>query len=163
MRARYREVEAYLLGVASLLERHGVVLRDPADGEDLVIREDPTGALSFALVGDLPDAPGAAPAEIAIREQFRPVGPDQYERTGYAHELLDRPRDCRRALHLHSPEWFEREFLVVVHEHCERPIGRSACDHYEGSPVGDAYAGVLALMAIWVGDVPDCSALRCLG
>jgi hypothetical protein len=101
-------------------------------------------------------------AEIGVREEFRPVGPDLYERSRYEYELLDLARDYRRSFHLHFPEWFEREFLVVVHEHCERPVGRVDCEHYEGAPIKDAYAGISVLMEVWTGETPECTDLRCL-
>ena len=58
-------------------------------------------------------------------------------------------------------QWFERRYLVVVHEHCERPLGDAACDHYEGSPIRDGYAGVMVLIDAWT-DEPGCFELRCL-
>jgi hypothetical protein len=53
--------------------------------------------------------------------------------------------------------------MVVVHEHCEQPVGHAVCPHYEGSPIRDAYAGIVALMRVWTDPAPDCSNLRCLG
>lgn len=162
MRATYQELAEYLGTVAGLLERYGVVLRTPID-EALTLLEDAEGRLSFELVGDLPEGPGAARSEIAVRELFLPIGFDLYDRHLYEYELIDYARDYRRAFHLHFPSWFEQKFLVVVHEHCERPVGHAACEHYEGSPIRDAYAGVRVLMDTWTGPTPDCSQLRCLG
>jgi hypothetical protein len=162
MRGTYGEIAEYLAGVAALLERFGATLRLPV-GADFELLEDRSGELSFELLGDLPDGADPARAEIAVREAFRPVGVGRYERTLYEYELVDRERDYRRALHLHFPKWFQRRYLVVVHEHCERPVGRAECEHYEGTPIKDAYAGVVALMGIWTGPTPDCSTLRCLG
>jgi len=152
-------VEDYLREVAELIERHGISIR--GDG-DVPLLEDRTGSLSFELVGDLPDGHSPARSEVIVREAFEPDGEHGYVRSLYEYELIDRERGFRRGYHLHSPEWFERRFLVVVHEHCERPIGRVDCDHYEGTPVRDAFAGVLALIEAWTGDPPDCSTLRCL-
>ena len=162
MRGTYEEIAEYVSGVAALLERFGATLRLPF-GTDLELLEDPSGQLSFELLGDLPDGADPARSEVALREAFHPVGVGLYERTLYEYELVDRERDYRRALHLHFPEWFHRRFLVVVHEHCERPVGHTECEHYEGSPIKDAYAGVVALMGIWTGPTPVCSELRCLG
>lgn len=108
--------------------------------------------------------PGGAstPSVVEIRETWVEDGAGAFERAEYVYELIDRERDFRRGYHLHDRDWFERRFLVVVHEHCERPIGLSACDHYEGTPVRDAFAGILALIDAWTGDPPDCSTLRCL-
>jgi hypothetical protein len=162
MRGSDRELEAYVLKVANLLERFGGALRLPADDTDLEVFEDDAGGLSFELGADLPRELGSPRSEIVIRETFDSVGPGAYERSGYEYELIDRARGYRRAFHLHDPEWFERRFLVVVHEHCERPIGSQRCSHYEGAPIRDAYAGIYALIDTWIADPPDCSRLRCL-
>ncbi|HET7026101.1 MAG TPA: hypothetical protein VFI28_00260 [Candidatus Limnocylindrales bacterium] len=90
------------------------------------------------------------------------IGADTFERAEYVYELLDHERNIRRAFHPHDAEAFIRRFQVVVHEHCEHPIGSSVCDHYEGSPVRDAFAGVRLLVDAWAGETPDCSALVCL-
>lgn len=161
MRASYDGCAEYLARVAALLERCGVELR-LSKGDDLDLLEDDDGVLSFEILGDLPDRTRPASARVEIREEFRPVAPDLYERSRYEYELLDRARDFRRACHLHFSEYFERRFLVVVHEHCERPIGQIDCDHFEGSPIRDAYAGVTNLMDTWTGEPPDCRSLRCL-
>ena len=67
----------------------------------------------------------------------------------------------RRAFHLHDPEVFLRRFLVLVHEHCERPIGTSHCDHYAGLPMRDSREGIGRILAAWT-DGFDCHALTCL-
>lgn len=160
MRGTTTSVERYLLEVANLVERLGITIRgDP----DIPLLEDRDGGLSFEFSGDLPDGQDPARAEIIIREAFQQDGPDRYLRARYEYELIDRERDVRRAFHLHDPDWFGRRFLVVVHEQCERPIGAVDCEHYEGTPVRDAFAGVLALIDAWTGDPPDCSTLHCLG
>lgn len=162
MRLNYEQCEDYLARVAALLEGFGVALSRPAAGEDLVLEESQRGALSYQLRGELADPDGGVPARVEIREQFTPMRPDVYERTRYEYELRDEARGYRRAFHLHSPESFMNAYLVVVHEHCERPIGRSQCEHYEGSPVKDAFAGARTLMGAWADDPPDCGRLRCL-
>lgn len=163
MRGRYQDLAEYLVKVADLLERYGVILQRPANHRSLPFLEDDAGDLSYELVGDLPGGASSARTEVAVRERFLRVGVDLYTRALYEYELIDHAQDYRRAFHLHSPDWFERRFLVVVHEHCERPIGNERCEHYEGSPIRDAYAGVITLMDIWTGPAPDCSQLRCLG
>lgn len=161
MRATYDEIASYLANLAGLMERHGILLRPSVDGEDLIIGETADGSLSFELLGDLPH--GVEPASrISVREAFAHVAPGRYERSRYEYELLDVARDYRRAFHLHSPDWFERTHLVVVHEHCERPIGRVDCEHFEGTPIKDGYAGIGVLMTAWTGAPPDCSTLPCL-
>jgi hypothetical protein len=162
MRATYEACANDLEQVARLLEQYGVVLSKPADGEDLELAEDDAGILNYELCGELPDGNSPALARIEVREEFRPVGSDLYERTRYEYELLDKARNYRRAFHLHFPEAFVRAYQVVVHEHCERPIKTVNCHHYEGSPIKDAFAGVHALMGVWTGEAPDCRRLRCL-
>jgi hypothetical protein len=154
-------VDDYVSRVAELLERCGVALSRPGPGEPVEVLEADDGSLSFELIGSLPDGPAPAPSTLEVRERFRAVAGELFERDGYEYELVDRARDLRRAFHHHDPEWFERRYLVVVHEHCEQPIGETACDHYHGAPIRDAYAGVMALIDAWTG-APGCSRLRCL-
>lgn len=163
MRGDYVEVVGYLVRIVALMERYGIAIRLPKGTDELEILENPPGDLSFELLGDLSDSATPSRAEIVVRERFDRVGPDQYARAGYEYEVLDRERGYRRSFHLHDPEWFQREFLVVVHEHCESPIGHGSCKHYEGSPIKDACAGVEVLMDVWTGPAPDCSRLSCLG
>lgn len=161
MRGTSDAIEDYLVALATLLERLGVTILGQASG-DVELLEDARGQLSFELTGALPTEPGATRSTITVREAFEPIEPDRYARIQYEYELLDGARDYRRAFHLHFPEWFRQRYLVVVHEHCERPIGRVTCDHFEGSPIKDAFAGVLALMDAWADEAPDCADLRCL-
>jgi len=162
MRATAAAIDRYVRQTAELLERYGVLLSSPANGATIEIVEAPSGALSWELRGELPDGDALFRAAVAIREEFRPVGGGWYERSRYEYELVDRARDLRRAFHLHVPEWFERTHLVVVHEHCERPIGTIRCPHYEGSPVRDSFEGIARLMDAWTADPIDCADLRCL-
>lgn len=154
-------VDDYASRVALLLERYGVVLTKPAPGEPVEVLEADDGSLSFELAGSLPDGRLPALATLEVREHFAAIAEDCYERDGYEHELTDRERSFRRAFHLHDPEWFERHFLVLVHEHCEQPLGDAACPHYAGAPIRDGYAGVLVLLDAWMGE-PTCSLMTCL-
>ncbi len=162
MRLSSEECGDYLGRVARLLEQFGLILSKPAEREDLVLEKSKTGVLSYELCGELADPDGGVPAHIEIREEFTSIRPDVYERTRYEYELRDEARGYRRAFHLHFPDSFMRTYLVVVHEHCERPIGTVKCEHYEGSPVKDAFAGAQTLFDAWTGDPPDCRSLRCL-
>jgi hypothetical protein len=162
MRVTYEACANHLEQVARLLEQCGVVLSKPADGEDLELTEDDAGALNYELGGELPDGDSPALARIEVREEFKHVGSDLYERTSYEHELLDKARNYRRAFHLHFPEAFVRAYQVVLHEHCERPIKTVNCHHYEGAPIKDAFAGVRAPMGGWTVEASDCRRLRCL-
>ena len=155
-------VDDYASRLIDLLERWGVVLTKPAFGEPAEILEADDGSLTFELIGSLPDGRAPALATIAMRERFQAIADDRFERAGYEYELLDHERDFRRAFHLHDPEWFEHNYLVLVHEHCERPVKHVACAHYSGLPVHDGYAGVVTLFDAWTDDPPVCSKLRCL-
>jgi hypothetical protein len=154
-------VDDYASRLVELLERCGVVLTKPAPGKLVDVLEADDGSLSFELIGSLPDGHQPALSTLELRERFHPIEFDRYERAGYEYELLDHERDFRRAFHLHDPEWFERNYLVLVHEHCERPIKHVTCTHYHGSPVRDAYAGVVALIGAWTDEPPVCSKLLC--
>lgn len=145
-----------------MLERRGVVLAlEP--GESLVLDEAPSGTLSFELRGSLPDGRTPPLSTIEVRERWRRLAPNIAERWEYEFELLDHERDVRRAFHLHDSDYFVRNFEVVVHEHCERPMGRAQCPHHAGSPVLDGYRGVDLLLGMWMDPiVPDCEAVECL-
>lgn len=160
MRLTDASLDDYVLDVANLLERYGVAL-DVAD-EELVIEVAGTGARTFDLRGYLPDSRLPSRATVVLRETWIPDGPGALERMEYVYELLDHQRDFRQAHHLHDRDVFVRRFSVVVHQHCERPIGNIDCAHYEGSPIRDGFAGVVALVNAWTADPPECSDLRCL-
>jgi dihydrofolate reductase len=102
-------LEGYLSRVAELLERYGVVL-DLEPTAPLVLEESPSGAMSFALRGFLPDGRTPPLAVLEIRERWRRLGPDQVERWEYEFELLDHERGVRRAFHLHHADEFIRRF-----------------------------------------------------
>jgi hypothetical protein len=40
-----------------------------------------------------------------------------------------------------NPDYFAREFAVVVHEHCEERLGEPTCRHHYGLPI-DAYEAI---------------------
>ncbi len=155
-------VDDYVARLVELFERYGVALTKPGPGDSAEILEADDGSLSFELIGALPDGRQPPRSTIEIRERFHPTEAGRFERVGYGYELIDHERDFRRAYHLHDPAWFERQHLVVVHEHCERPINAVACRHYQGSPIRDGYSGALALIDAWMAEPPDCSELRCL-
>lgn len=160
MRLGAAEVDEYVVRLVELLERYGVVLSQPPADADIEVLEADDGSLSFELIGGLPDGRQPPLATLELREEFRP-DKQGYRRARYEFEVIDRERDFRRAFHLHSPEWFAREYLVVVHEHCERPIGHVRCAHYQGSPISDGYQGVRVLLETWLADPPDCRLLPC--
>lgn len=146
--------------VAERLERFGGLL---VHQEDLLVRESPGSGLWFELRAALPSARASGRAIAVVRELWRTAPPNLLERREYEYELLDHDRDFRRAWHLHDHDFFVDRYRVVVHEHCESPIGSIACDHYAGEPVRDAFAGVELLLDAWVDpNPPDCRALTCL-
>ncbi|MDQ3476194.1 MAG: hypothetical protein M3492_07650, partial [Actinomycetota bacterium] len=120
-------------------------------------------SLSFELRGFLPDAHQPPRSVLELREVWQPTESGVLERRDYAYELLDQERGYRRAFHLHDRDWFADHFDVVVHEHCEQPIGTAPRDHVAGHPVRDGFRAAELLMAIWVDPVvPDSAALPCL-
>lgn len=162
MRLSIADLEDYLARIADLLERHGVVL-DFEPTAPVVLEESPSGAMSFSLRGFLPDGRIPPLSVLEVRERWRRVAPDELERSEYEYELLDHERGFRRGFHLHDSEDFIRRFNIVVHEHCERPIGTAPCAHIEGSPVRDGYRGVELLLEIWMDPgLPDCAGMICL-
>lgn len=149
-------LDTYLASVAGLLDRYGF---DVADGA-LAIDQAP-GARRLGVRARLPG--GSSQAVVELRETWVEAGAGTFERAEYVYELIDRERDFRRAWHLHDPGFFARHFRVLVHEHCERPIGTAFCDHYAGRPVRDAFAGVDLIVDAWTDPIePDCGALHCL-
>jgi hypothetical protein len=153
----------YLANVAQLIERYGVVL-DLQSDDNLAIEESPSGSLSFEIRGFLPGGNEPPRSILALREIWRSDPASSYfERSEYEYELIDRQRDLRRAYHLHDASVFIKRFHVVVHEHCERPIGHGRCPHFAGSPVRDAFHGVELLVGAWTDPSgADCRGLKCL-
>lgn len=153
-------LEDHVAQVIALIERCGAVLER---AEDTWIHELPNGVRRYALEASLPGVDAADASTLRVRERWHRVAHDLFERADYEYELRDRERGVRRALHLHDRDWFVDRHQVVVHEHCERPIGVAPCAHIEGSPVRDAFAGVMRLIEIWTNpELPDCAALPCL-
>ena len=103
-------------------------------------------------------------SQVHLRERWtRPFRDHAWRLVAYAYGLLDEERDVRFALHLHDQDWFIDTYRVVVHEHCESPIGSVRCKHYAGAPVADGYQAVDRLLEIWTSDTPlDCAAHVCL-
>ena len=161
MRLTSAALDDYVADLAELAERYGITL-DLTDGESLTIQVEASGARRFTLLGALPAGRQSVSASVELAETWRPVGKDGYERSIYRYELLERQRDFRRAFHRHDEDFFARRYGVVVHEHCEVPIGAAPCAHLFGPPVRDGYRAVELLMSAWVADAPDCASLPCL-
>jgi len=152
--------ELYLTNVAELIERHGISLTRPGPGEDLELVSTEKG-VAYELIGLMPH-PDVPSAQIEVRESLAPIGGGWYRTSSYEYELIDPVRDYRRAFHFHDAGWFVDRYQVAVHEHCEQPMGDIACEHYAGSPVRDAYAGVTMLIAAWIEGPINCATLDCL-
>jgi hypothetical protein len=155
-------LEDYLAQIAQLLERFGVVL-DLEPTESLVLDVSASGTMSFRLRGFLPDGRKPPLSVLEIRERWRPVAADVLERWEYEFELVDHERGFRRAFHLHDSDYFVRHFHVVVHDHCENPIGFARRAHMAGNPVLDGYRGVSLLIEAWMDpSPPECDEMPCL-
>lgn len=117
-----------------------------------------------SIRGDLPGSGIPKSSQVDITERWmRPFRDRPWRLVEYAYELLDQERDVRFALHLHDQDWFVDNFRVVVHEHCESPIGTVRCRHYVGDPVADGFEAVDRLLEVWTRDAQlDCAALTCL-
>jgi len=99
---------------------------------------------------------------VVIQEVWEPAADEQYERVGYAYDLIDHAQQRRRAFHAHDVPKFIAEFDVVTHEHCEESLGAPACEHYYGLPV-DAYDAVRRFTMLWGQPDPlGCENLRCM-
>lgn len=121
-------------------------------------------AASVSIAADLPGSGTPRSSELRFTERWTRAYLDQpWQLSQYAYELLDYERDTRVALHLHDAAWFIDTYRVVVHEHCERPIGHPTCRHYAGIPVSDSIDAVDRMLEIWTRDPPpDCGASVCL-
>ncbi len=117
-----------------------------------------------SIRGDLPGSGIPRSSELHLREHWvRPFRDQPWRLVRYAYELLDHERDVGFALHLHDQDWFVDTYRVVVHEHCESPIGSVRCPRYAGDPVVDGYHAVDRLLEVWTRDAPlNCAALVCL-
>lgn len=154
------ELDEYVANLGRLAERYGITL-DLPDGAAVTIDIERDLVRRFEMVGFLPDGELPPKAIVEISETWPAVG-NAFERSAYRYELIDRERGFRRAFHWHDERDFQRRFGVVVHEHCESPIGHAPCAHYFGAPARDGYRAVELLVAAWVADPPDCTVLPCL-
>lgn len=161
MQLKSPELDDYVADLALLAERYGITL-DLAPDEALAVEIERDGALRFNLTGVLPDGRRPSAAVVQVGEKWRPVENDRYERSAYRYELIDVGRNFRRGFHRHDDGAFERRFGVVVHEHCESPIGDAPCAVFLGPPVRDGYRAIVLLVSTWLADTPDCAALPCL-
>jgi hypothetical protein len=160
VRQTARELDVYVAELADQAERYGIAL-EPEAGDAVVIEIQPDLARRFSIVGFVPAGRHLVGARLEVSERWAPRG-QAFERSAYRYELLDFETGYRRAFHRHDDDYFQDRFGVVVHEHCEAPIGESPCEHLFGSPVRDGRQAFALLMEIWSGDPPNCAALPCL-
>jgi len=155
--ATLRDLRRHLGTLAATLWNHGAAFPVPAldsYGPDEV---------GFAFTAELPGVDGPGSTTIAMAEIWERDGARGFRRREYAYDLVERSLGRRRAFHGHDPEWFAREFGVLVHEHCEERLGAPACPHYYGLPV-DACEALHAFLVAWGQPGPlGCDRLRCLG
>lgn len=147
----------YVVGLAKALDTRGFEIEGGP-----VAEFDPTGHVAYSVVGVL-DEPDGGRTEIILDEIWRPLPERRWERREYTYDLVDRPRQRRRAFHLHDRELAEAALRTVVHEHCEERIGQPACPHYLGRELPDGYQAIDLLLAAWLepGDL-GCASLICL-
>jgi hypothetical protein len=137
-------------------------------GADIVINnveyEPGNLAARVSIVADLPGSGHPNSSRLELTDSWARSYRDRpWRLSEYTYELLDYERDARYALHFHDAEWFVNTFHVAVHEHCENPIGITACQHYRGDPVDSGYDAVGRLLRVWTEDEPiRCDALTCL-
>jgi hypothetical protein len=152
-----QSLNQYVLGLAKALDTRGFEIEGGP-----VAEFDPTGHVAYSVVGVL-DEPGGGHTEIILDEIWRPLPERRWERREYTYDLVDRPRQRRRAFHLHDRELAEAALRAVVHEHCEERIGQPACQHYLGRELPDGFQAIDLLVAAWLepGDL-GCASLICL-
>ena len=125
-----------------------------------------TGQLvaDVSITAELPGSGFPRNSEMRLSERWsRPYLDQPWRLAEYAYELLDYERHARLALHLHDKAWFVDTYNIVVHEHCEAPIGDVHCRHYAGPPVSDSFDAVDRMLETWMDDrAPDCTAKTCL-
>lgn len=152
------ELQNHLGRLAVILWNYGASFSAPT----LNLYED-TGNLGFTFTADLAGSGSPGPAIIKLSEIWVPGGrPDDFTRYEYEYDFVEHPLNRRRAFHLSQPDFYAREFGVLVHEHCEEIIGAPACDHYYGLPV-TAYEAIDRFTSMWGQRGPlGCASLRCM-
>jgi hypothetical protein len=150
------ELRRYVGTLASILWNYGASFPVPT------LDAYPEGDLGFSISAELPGAAVPRAAVLELTEVWSPEGRGQYRRVEYAYEFIEHPIGRRRAFHRHDPDYFAREFGVVVHEHCEERIGVPTCSHYFGLPI-DGYEAIRRFLSAWGRPTPfGCAALRCM-
>jgi hypothetical protein len=150
------EVREYLGTLSTTLWDYGATFPVPSLYEYGAIE------MGFALVAKLPGETSPKPAEIKLAEIWASLASGGLRRIEYEYDFIEYPLARRRAFHRHHPDWFAREFGVLVHEHCEEELGAPACAHYFGFPM-DGFEAIRQFTALWGQDSPlGCAGLRCM-
>lgn len=159
MRFSAERLDRYALALATRL---GAICAD-LDAEIPQMVEADDGQVGLVIGGDLPGSPISARTRIELVEHWAADG-NAYRLIGYRYELIDHENDRRRAFHRHDDALFIRAFDVVVHEHCEEPIGVARCAHVAGLPKRDGFEALNELLAAWSTPPADaiCADLPCL-
>jgi len=151
-------IDRYASRLAKALYTRGLELPEVP-----TVEIDETDLLSFSIVGFLLDRDYAEATELSLDEIWRPLPDRRWERREYTYDLIDRPRNRRRAFHLHDRERGQVRFGTAVHEHCEETLGEPTCRHYLGRALPNGYMGLDLLIAAWVEPGPlRCGDLICL-
>ncbi len=159
MRLSADRLDRYAVALATYLWSVGIDL----DQDIPRLREADDGRLEVVVGGDLPGSGGPGRSRIELAEQWAPRG-DVFEQVAYRYEVIDHFAHRRRAFHRHDDAAFVRAFGVLVHEHCEEPIGVTACEHVAGLPKRDGFEAMNDLLVAWStpADILICVDLPCL-
>ena len=154
--ATLNEVRGHLGTLAAILWNYGATFAVPT-----LDRYD-SGEVGFSFSADLPGSETPKPAVIKLAEIWAPERPDDFSRREYEYDFIEYPLDRRRAFHGHDPDYFAREFGVLVHEHCEEHLGSPACDHYYGLPIS-GFEAIRQFASLWGQSTQlGCARLRCI-
>ncbi len=151
------QLRQYLGSLGAILRNYGAIFPVP------MLERYETGGLGFSFQALLPGPQAPRPPTMKLAEIWQPAGAKQFRRREYAFDFIDYPLNRRRAFHGHDPDYFAREFGVLVHEHCEERLGAPACTHYYGLPV-DGYEAIEEFARLWAqpSGALDCASLRCM-
>jgi len=155
--AALNELQDYLGRLSTILWNYGASFPVPA-----VVRYEDTLNVGFEFTAALPGPSSPQPAIIKLSEIWAPVQKDVYDRREYEYDFVEHPLNRRRAFHGHHPEYFLRNYQVVVHEHCEEILKQPTCLHYYGLPV-NGYEAIQRFASLWGQLGPlGCNSLRCM-
>ena len=148
----------YVTGLAKSLYTRGFDLTT-----NPLIETDSRRFLAVSVVAVIPSYSPRGATEISLRETWRPLRNQRWERHEYTYDLIDRPMNRRCAFHLHDRDAAEPMLGAAVHEHCEETLGQPLCAHYLGRELPQGHVAIDLLMAAWTEPgVYACAGLICL-